>query len=145
MSQQQQQQQNNEQQNNRPQTDFSKLDQVTVSMNRPAKWYMYIAKRVLLTKNQVDIRSRPSAAGQVVRVVEALKRLEYIDYVSFKTVTLESINNNLVRFFVVTIKKRPGFEALYEKREQERQKLLESTGRLPQQGQQGQGQGQGQR
>jgi hypothetical protein len=120
-------------QNQRPPTDFTKLEHVTVSMNRPAKWYMYIAKKVLKERGSVDIRSRPSAAGQVVRVVEALKRLGYLEYVSFKTVTLESINNNLVRFFVVSVRKSSNFEKLYESREEERKKMLEASGRTPNQ------------
>ena len=64
----------------RKQTDFSKLEKVNLSFNRPAKWYMYVVKQVIKTRETVDIRARPSGAAQVVRVAEALKRLGYITY-----------------------------------------------------------------
>ena len=55
-------------------TDFTKLDTVTLSFNRPAKWYMYVVKQVLKSRESCDIRARPLGAAQVVRVAEALKR-----------------------------------------------------------------------
>ena len=55
------------------QTDFSTLDTVTLSFKRPAKWYMYVVKQVLKTRESCDIRARPLGAAQVVRVAEALK------------------------------------------------------------------------
>ena len=72
----------------RKQTDFSKLDTVTLSFNRPAKWYMYVVKQVLKTRDSCDIRARPLGAAQVVRVAEALKRLGYITYEKYYTQTL---------------------------------------------------------
>ena len=31
----------------KPQTDYTKLEVVNLSFNRPAKWYMYIVKQAL--------------------------------------------------------------------------------------------------
>jgi len=108
----------------RTEVDYSKLTAVNVSFRRPAKWYMYVVKRVLRTKSDVDIRARPSAAAQVVRVSEALKRLGYISYVKYYTT---SVNNNgvLQRFIVVSVRKTSNFDKLYDDREVERQKLIE--------------------
>ena len=106
-------------------TDFSKLENVTLSFNRPAKWYMYVVKQVLKSRDTVDIRARPSGAAQVVRVAEALKRLGYITYVKYFTITLVT-NGRLQRFIVVNVKKTPNFQKLYDEREAERTKLLES-------------------
>ena len=112
-------------QTQRPETDFSKLDTVTISLNRPAKWYMYIVKKVLKERGTVNIRARPSAAGQAVRVAEALNRLKYIEYTGYQTTTLESLNKNLVRFFIISVKKTKDFDRLFDERETERKKLLE--------------------
>ena len=106
------------------QTDFSKLDTVTLSYNRPAKWYMYVVKQVLLSKDSVDIRARPLGAAQVVRVAEALKRLGYITYVKYSTTTLVD-NGRLQRYIIVTVKKTKDFKKLYDEREAERKKNLE--------------------
>ncbi len=105
-------------------TDYSKLDAVNLSFRRPAKWYMYVVKRVLKEKNSVDIKARPSAAAQVVRVAEALKRLKYIEYVKYYTTTTV-VENSLQRFIVVNVKKTKEFDSLYDAREEERTKRLE--------------------
>ena len=106
------------------QVDFSKLDVVNLSYNRPAKWYMYVVKQVLKTKEKIDVRARPSGAAQVVRVVEALKRLGYITYVKYETTTFIE-DGKLRRFIVVTVKKTKDFEKLFNEREAERTKFLE--------------------
>ena len=106
------------------QVDFSKLDVVNLSYNRPAKWYMYVVKQVLKTKEKIDVRARPSGAAQVVRVVEALKRLGYITYVKYETTTVIE-DGKLRRFIVVTVKKTKDFEKLFNEREAERTKFLE--------------------
>lgn len=137
MSQQQNTNQGQQQTPQRQETDYSKLETVTISDRRPTRWYMYIVKRVLKERGTVDIRARPLAVAQCIRVCEGLKKLGYIDYVRYHSTTLESINQNLVRFFVVSVKKTANFEKLYAQREEERQKLIET-------GQRGQGQGQGQ-
>ena len=113
-------------------TDYSKLDAVNLSFRRPAKWYMYVVKRVLKEKPTVDIRARPSAAAQVVRVAEALKRLGYVSYVRYYTTTVVE-NNTLQRFIVVNVKKTADFDKLYDAREEERTKKFEKTGQAPQQ------------
>ncbi len=43
----------------RQEVDYSTLDTVNVSFRRPAKWYMYVVKRVLALKNAVEVRARP--------------------------------------------------------------------------------------
>ena len=113
----------------KPPTDFSTLDTVTLSFNRPAKWYMYVVKQVLLHKKKVDIKARPSAAAQVVRVAEALKRLGYITYLKYQTTTIID-QGRLQRFIVVSVKKTPNFQKLFEEREAERTKRLEEQGKL---------------
>ena len=115
-------------QTQRPETDYSKLETVTISDRRPTRWYMYIVKRVLKERGTVDIRARPLAVAQCIRVCEGLKKLGYIEYVRYQSTTLESLNQNLVRFFVVSVKKTPNFEKLYVQREEERQKLIETQG-----------------
>ena len=107
------------------QTNFAELDKVNLSFNRPAKWYMYVVKQALKSKEQVDIRARPLGAAQVVRVAEALKRLGYITYVKYFTSTT-SDNGRLQTFITVTVKKTKDFDKLYEAREAERKKLLEA-------------------
>ena len=108
----------------RKQTDFSKLETVTLSFNRPAKWYMYVVKQVLRTRETVDIRARPLGAAQVVRVAEALKRLGYITYVKYWTTTTV-IDGRLQRYIIVTVKKTKDFQKLYDEREAERKKNME--------------------
>ena len=107
----------------RPPTDFSKLETVTLSFNRPAKWYMYVVKQVLKTRDSCDIRARPLGAAQVVRVAEALKRLGYINYVKYYTTTTVT-DGRLQRFIVVTVKKTKDFQQLFDEREAERSKML---------------------
>ena len=92
---------------------------------------MYVVKQVLKTKDKekVDIRARPSAAAQVVRVAEALKRLGYITYLKYQTTTIVQ-SGRLQRFIVVSVKKTPNFDKLFEEREAERTKRLEEQGKL---------------
>ena len=115
----------------RQETDYSKLDAVNLSFRRPAKWYMYVVKRVLKEKSQVDIRARPSAAAQVVRVAEALKRLGYVSYTRYYTTT-QVVKGALQRFIVVNVRKTADFDRLYDAREEERTKKFEQQGQTPQ-------------
>lgn len=112
-------------QEERKQVDFSTLDTVNLTFRRPAKWYMYVVKQVLKTKDQIDIRARPLAAAQVVRVAEALKRLGYITYVKYQTTTIIH-EGKLQRFIVVTVKKTANFDTLFKEREDERAKKLKA-------------------
>ena len=109
----------------RKQADYSKLDTVTLSYSRPAKWYMYVVKQVLKTRDSCDIRARPLGAAQVVRVAEALKRLGYITYEKYFTTTVVD-KERLQRFITVKVKKTKDFQKLYDQREAERAKMLES-------------------
>ena len=109
----------------RKQTDYSTLESVNLSFNRPAKWYMYVVKQVLKTRNTVDIRARPLGAAQVVRVAEALKRLGYITYEKYYTTTIVA-DGRLQRYIVVTVKKTSNFQKLFDEREAERTKMLEA-------------------
>ena len=112
-------------QTKRQEVDYSTLDKVNVSFRRPAKWYMYVVKRVLKHKEKIDIRARPNAAAQVVRVCEALKRLGYLTYNNYYTTS--SIDGDVLqRFIVVNVKRTPGFDKLYDERETERKKIVES-------------------
>ena len=106
-------------------TDFSKLDIVTLSFNRPAKWYMYVVKQVLKSRESCEIRARPLGAAQVVRVAEALKRLGYITYEKYFTSTIID-KERLQRFITVKVKKTKDFQKLFDQREAERAKMLES-------------------
>ena len=110
------------------QVDFATLDVVNLTFRRPAKWYMYVVKQVLKHKEQIDIRARPLAAAQVVRVAEALKRLGYISYVKYQTTTVIN-EGRLQRFIIVTVKKTKDFNKLFEERETERAKKLEAEGK----------------
>ena len=110
----------------RKQADYTKLDTVTLSYNRPAKWYMYVVKQVLKTRDSCDIRARPLGAAQVVRVAEALKRLGYITYEKYFTSTVIDQEKRLQRFITVKVKKTKDFQKLYDQREAERAKMLES-------------------
>ena len=109
----------------RQEVDYSTLDKVNISFKRPAKWYMYVVKRVLKHKQSVDIRARPSAAAQVVRVCEALKRLGYLSYGNYYT-TSSVEEKGLQRFLVVNVKKTKEFDKLYNEREVEREKIVKS-------------------
>lgn len=110
-------------QQKRQEVDYAQLDKVNVSFRRPAKWYMYVVKRVLKTKDSVDIRARPSAAAQVVRVCEALKRLGYVTYANYYTTSVVE-GQVLQRFLVVNVKKTKDFDKLYDEREVERKKIM---------------------
>ncbi len=112
-------------QTKRQEVDYSTLDKVNVSFRRPAKWYMYVVKRVLKHKQSVDIRARPSAAAQVVRVCEALKRLGYVSYANYFTTSIVE-GEVLQRFLVVNVKKTKDFDKLYDERETERKKIIET-------------------
>ena len=105
---------------NRTPVDFKTLDSVTVSLRRPSKWYMYVVKRVLREKNSVDIKARPDAASQVIRVAEALKRLGYVEYCSYKTESKINEDSVVSRFLVVNVKKTADFDKLFDEREKER-------------------------
>ena len=109
----------------RKQTDYSTLESVNLSFNRPAKWYMYVVKQALKSRDKVDIKARPLGAAQVVRVAEALKRLGYITYEKYFTNTVVT-DGRLQRFITVTVKKTENFQKLYDAREEERKKMLES-------------------
>ena len=109
----------------RKQADYTKLDTVTLSYNRPAKWYMYVVKQVLKTRDSCDIRARPLGAAQVVRVAEALKRLGYITYEKYFTSTVIN-KDRLQRFITVKVKKTKDFQKLYDQREAERAKMMEA-------------------
>ena len=109
----------------RKQADYTKLDTVTLSYSRPAKWYMYVVKQVLKTRDSCDIRARPLGAAQVVRVAEALKRLGYITYEKYFTSTVVD-KERLQRFITVKVKKTKDFQKLYDQREAERAKMMEA-------------------
>ena len=120
-----------QQRERRQPTDFSKLDTVTLSFKRPAKWYMYVVKATLKEKPTVEIRARPSGADQVVRVAEALKRLGYITYEKYYTTSIIE-EDNLLRYIVVKVKKTENFDKLFKEREEERTQRMEAEGKKEQ-------------
>lgn len=113
------------QQQPRKEVDYATLDKVNVSFRRPAKWYMYVVKRVLKLRSTCEIRARPSAAAQVVRVAEALKRLGYVSYVNYFTTSVVEEGDVVQRFLVVSVKKTSEFDKLYDNREAERKVEME--------------------
>ena len=109
----------------RQEVDYSTLDHVNVSFRRPAKWYMYVVKRVLKHKENLDIKARPSAGAQVVRVCEALKKLGYLTYNNYFTTS--AIDGEIIqRYLVFSVKRTPGFDKLYDEREVDRKKFIEA-------------------
>ncbi len=110
----------------RPETDYGKLQCVNVAYRRPAKWYMYIVKRVLKENTTTEIKARPSAAAQAIRVAEALKRLGYLDITNYYTTTVAD-DRGLDRFLVISVSRTLNFNKLYDEREEERKKLLEKS------------------
>ena len=106
-------------------TDFSKLDTVTLSFNRPAKWYMYVVKQVLKSRDSCDIRARPLGAAQVVRVAEALKRLGYITYEKYYTSTVID-KERPQRFITVKVKNTKDFRNYLTKEKLKEQKCLKA-------------------
>ena len=113
----------------RKKTDFSKLEYINISSNKPVKWYMYIVKLVLKTRESVDIRARPLGAAQAIRVAEALKRLGYISYQKYYTTTVV-INGKLERYIIINVKKTKDFQKLFDEREAERNKMLAKSNEM---------------
>ncbi len=113
------------QQETRPETDYSKLEAVNVSFRRQAKWYMYVVKRVLHEKSSTVIKARPSAAAQAIRVAEALKRLGYLSITDYSTCTVVD-NRGLDRFLTINVTRTNEFMKLYDQREEERKKIIET-------------------
>lgn len=111
--------------NQTPLTDYSKLDTVNISFRRPAKWYMYVTKQVLKSKDSIQIRSVPSASAQAIRVADSLKRLGYVTITKYYS---ESIvhEGRMLRHFVIHVKKTNNFDKLFNEREEERKKFLET-------------------
>ena len=109
----------------RKKIDFSKLEYVNISFKRPVKWYMYVIKLVLQNRESVDIKARPLGASQAIRVVEALKRLGYISYVKYCTSTVVN-DGKLERYIIINVKKTKDFQKLFDEREAERKRRLES-------------------
>ena len=107
----------------RVETDYSKLNAVNISFNRPAKWYMYIVKRVLKEKESIEVKARPSAAAQAIRVAEALKRLGYLEITNYSTTTVVD-ERGLDRFLVINVTRTKNFNQLYANREEERNKEM---------------------
>ena len=116
---------NNTKGKERKKTDLSKLEYINISLKRPVKWYMYIIKLVLKTRESVNIKSRSIGAAQAIRVVEALKKLGYIYYVKYYTTTMIE-DGKLERCIIINVKKTKDFQKLFDEREAERKKILEN-------------------
>ena len=106
-------------------TDLSKLETVNISLNRPAKWYMYVIKQALKNRENVDVRAGPLGAAQAIRCVEALKRLGYITYSKYYT-SSDITDGRIKKYIVVKVKKTKDFQKLFDEREAERNKTMEN-------------------
>ena len=109
----------------RHEVDYSKLDCVQISFRRPVKWYMYVVKRVLKEHETTVIKARPSAAAQTIRVAEALKKLGYLEITNYSTETVAD-SRGLDRFLSLNVRRTKDFSKLFDQREEERKKFLES-------------------
>ena len=109
----------------RKKTDLSKLETVNISLNRPAKWYMYVIKQVLKNRENVDVRAGPLGAAQAIICVEALKRLGYITYSKYYT-TSDITDGRIKKYIIVKVKKTKDFQKLFDEREAERNKTMEN-------------------
>ena len=110
-------------------TDLSKLETVNISLNRPAKWYMYVIKQVLKNRENVDVRAGPLGAAQAIRCVEALKRLGYITYSKYYT-TSDITDGRIKKYIVIKVKKTKDFQKLFDEREAERNKMMENQAKF---------------
>ena len=108
----------------RKKADYSKLEYINISFKRPVKWYMYIVKQVLQTRENVGIRARSLGAAKAIRVAEALKFLGYITYINYYTNTIV-IDGKIERYLIINVKKTKDFQKIYNTREEERIKFLE--------------------
>ena len=105
---------------------FNKFEEVKITNNKPVKWYIYSIKQILKFRETVDIKARPLGASHAIRVSETLKKLGYISYVKYYTTTVIQ-NERIQRYIFIKVKKTKDFQRLYDEREKERNKELQST------------------
>ena len=82
---------------------------------------MYLAKEMLLSSETINISSTTNSASIGARAAENLVRFGYVTYENIKTETIIENNRKRTRF-IVTIKKTPQFEKLYNENAELRKK-----------------------
>ena len=82
---------------------------------------MYLAKEMLLSSEKINISSTTNSAGIGARAAENLVRFGYVTYENVKTETIIEKKRKRIRF-VITIKKTPEFEKLYNENAELRKK-----------------------
>ena len=82
---------------------------------------MYLAKEMLLSSEKINISSTTNSAAIGARAAENLVRFGYVTYENVKTETIIENNRKRIRF-LITIKKTPEFEKLYNENAELRKK-----------------------
>ena len=100
---------------------MSEIKELRVAQYDNPKKTMYLAKELLLTTDKINISGITNSATIVARSAEGLVRFGYVTYENVKTETIIENNRKRIRF-VITIKKTPEFEKLYNENAELRKK-----------------------
>ena len=100
---------------------MSEIKDLRVTQFDNPKKTMYFAKELLLTRDKINITGTTNSATIVARTAEGLVRFGYVTYENVKTETIIENNRKRIRF-VITIKKTPEFEKLYNENAELRKK-----------------------
>ena len=103
---------------------MSDIKELRVAQYDNARKIMYLAKEMLLSSEKINISSTTNSAGIGARAAETLVRLGYVTYENIMTDTIIENNRKRTRF-IVTIKKTPQFEKLYNENRELRKKKEE--------------------
>ena len=100
---------------------MSEIKDLRVTQFDNPKKTMYFAKELLLTRDKINITGTTNSATIVARTAEGLVRFGYVTYENVKTETIIENNRKRIRF-LITIKKTPEFEKLYNENAELRKK-----------------------
>ena len=100
---------------------MSDIKELRVAQYDTARKIMYLAKEMLLSSEKINISSTTNSAAIGARAAENLVRFGYVTYENVKTETIIENNRKRIRF-VITIKKTPEFEKLYNENAELRKK-----------------------
>ncbi len=100
---------------------MSDIKDLRVAQYDNARKIMYLAKEMLLSSETINISSTTNSASIGARAAENLVRFGYVTYENIKTETIIENNRKRIRF-VITIKKTPQFEKLYNENAELRKK-----------------------
>ncbi len=100
---------------------MSDIKDLRVAQFDSAPKIMYLAKEMLLSSETINISSTTNSASIGARAAENLVRFGYVTYENIKTETIIESNKKRIRF-VITIKKTPQFEKLYNENAELRKK-----------------------